>query len=76
MAKLSMLHPTRREQNATADLSPDEIRFLQVCDPCWFDLDHEKVSTILSAAYRLLSELLPERDAGLRLIGDGAETQA
>jgi hypothetical protein len=68
MAKLLALHPTRQERNATIDLSPDEILFLQACDPRWFDLDREKVSTILSAAYRLLTELLPERDTDLHII--------
>jgi hypothetical protein len=74
MAKISVLSPTRLERNAMMDLSLDETRFLEACDPCWFDLDLEKVSTILSAAYNLLSELVPERDADLHLIG--AETLA
>jgi hypothetical protein len=68
MAKLLMLLPTRLGGNALMDLSPDEIRFLEVCDPRWFDLDREKVATILSAAYKLVSELMPERDADLHLI--------
>jgi hypothetical protein len=76
MAKVSMLHPTRLERNAMMDLSPDEIQFLQTCDPLWFDLDPEKISTILSAAYGLLSELLQECDADLLLIGDSAEARA
>jgi hypothetical protein len=62
------LLPTRLGGNALMDLSPDEIRFLEVCDPRWFDLDREKVATILSAAYKLVSELMPERDADLHLI--------
>jgi hypothetical protein len=57
------------------DLSPDEIRFLQACDPLWFDLDPETISTILSAAYRLLSELRPACDADLVLVDDSAEAQ-
>jgi hypothetical protein len=69
MAKLFVLRPAPLEGNAMMDLSPDEIRFLEVCDPRWFELDREKVSTIVSAAYKLLSELLPERDADLLVTG-------
>jgi hypothetical protein len=76
MTKLSMLHPIRLERNAMMDLSPDEIRFLRACDPLWFDLDPETISTILSSAYRLLSELAPACDADLLLVGDGAEAWA
>ena len=76
MTKLAILHPTRLERNAMMDLSPDEIRFLRACDPLWFDLDPETISTILSAAYRLLSELVPACDAHLLLIGDSAEVRA
>jgi hypothetical protein len=48
-------------------LSPDEVRFLEACDPCWFNLDRETVSTVISAAYKLLAELLTEPDADLLL---------
>jgi hypothetical protein len=69
MAKLLVLRPAALEGNAMIDLSPDEIRFLELCDPCWFDLDREKVSTIVSAAYKLLSDLLSERDADVLVTG-------
>jgi hypothetical protein len=74
MVKLLVLRPAPLEGNAMMDLSPDEIRFLEVCDPCWFDLDREKISTIVSAAYKLLSDLLPERDADLLVTGAAALT--
>lgn len=63
MATISVLRPARLERNATMGLSPDEVRFLEVCDPSWFNLDRETVSTIISAAYKLLAELLAEPDA-------------
>jgi hypothetical protein len=50
-------------------LSTDEVRFLEACDPCWFNLDRETVSTAISAAYKLLAELLAEPDADLLLAG-------
>jgi hypothetical protein len=67
MAKLSVLRPARLERNATMGLSPDEVRFLEMCDPCWFNLDRDTVSTVISAAYKLLAELLAEPDADILL---------
>jgi hypothetical protein len=67
MARLSVLRPARLERNATMGLSPDEVRFLEACDPCWFNLDRETVSTVISAAYKLLAELLAEPDADVLL---------
>jgi hypothetical protein len=66
MATLSISYPPPLERHAIMGLSPDEIRFLQACDPYWFDRDPEEISTILSAAYKLLSELVPEYGADRR----------
>jgi hypothetical protein len=63
MATPSVLYPTPSEQHAPMALSADEILFLRACDPHWFHLDPEKVSTILSSAYKLLAELIPEHGA-------------